>query len=208
MAASALALLGNVTANQSIVQILWDMHIIEILLVHAKSPIKHICIPALVLIGLLSLDVDEGSASIDSSNALVLHSALNDAVNSSSLTTEVGYFQMTATELLKGINGLAFNKRNAILLVESGILSHVMKMLTKGNDNDKQCGVEFLWTLASDTNIKEKLRTMSELQRAFDSLSSTTSSTGSLSFTVQSALLKINGWNQLEGMYSCMWCSI
>lgn len=199
MLTSALAILGNAAKDQSVIQILWDMDIIQILLTLVNRSVQHICIPTLMLIGLLSLDVNEGSITMDDSNISELHNVLADAASSTTLTTVVGSFRMAATELLIGINGLAFNRKNAVLLMESGILPLLTKILSVGNAYDKQSVVELLWTLASDSNLKKQLSDSLAVQKALDSLSSDEPESGSLSLTVKCALLKINGWNHLEG---------
>ena len=199
MLTSALAILGNAAKDQSVIQILWDMDITQILLTLVNHSVQHICIPTLMLIGLLSLDVNEGSITMDDSNISELHNVLTDAASSTTLTTVVGSFRMAATELLIGINGLAFNRKNAVLLMESGILPLLTKILSVGNAYDKQSVVELLWTLASDSNLKKQLSDSLAVQKALDSLSSGEPESGSLSLTVKCALLKINGWNHLEG---------
>lgn len=200
MVASALATLGNCANIQSIIQILWDMNIIEVLLTHANSPVQHICIPALVLLGLLSIDVNEGSIMMNGNQVSALHGALTDATSSTSLTTVVGYFRMTAMELLRGLNGLALNKKNAILFVENGILPVLTKILSVGNASNKQTAVEFLWTLALETNIRKEISTtILKVQEAPGSLFTTEPRSESLILAAKCALLQINGWNQLEG---------
>lgn len=198
MLTSSLAILGNAAKDQSVIQIMWDMNITEVLLTLANSSVQHICIPTLMLIGLLSYDVNEGSITMDDNNISALHSVLSDAASSTTLTTIVGSFRMTVTELLIGINGLCFNRKNIVLLMESGILPLLTKILSVGNVYDKQSVVELLWTLAFDSNIKEQLSSSLEVQKALDSLLSSEPESGSLSLAVKCALLKINGWNQLE----------
>ena len=202
MLTSALAILGNAAKDQSVIQILWDMDITQILLTLVNSSVQHICIPTLMLIGLLSLDVNEGSITMDDSNISELHNVLADAASCATLTTVVGSFRMTATELIIGINGLAFNRKNAVLLIERGVLPLLTKILSVGNAHDKQSVVELLWTLAYDSNVKKQLSDSLAVQKALDSLSSDepeTPESGYLSLTVKCALLKINGWNHLEG---------
>ena len=199
MLASALAILGNAAKDQCVIQVLWDVDIIKVLLTHANSPLQHICISTLTLIGLLSLDVNEGSITIDGNHVSALHSALTDAASSETLDTVVGSFKMTATELLKGINGLAFNRKNAVLLVDSGILPLLTKILSVGSACDKQHVLELLWTLALESNVKEQLRTSSVVQKELVDLSSSEPGSESLSLAVECAILKINGWDPLKG---------
>ena len=199
MLASALIILGNAAKDQGVIQTLWDVDTIKVLLTHANSPIRHICISTLMLIGLLSLDVNEGSITIDGNHVSALHSVLTDVASSETLDTVVGSFSMSATELLRGINGLAFNRKNAVLLVESGILPLLTKILSVGNFCSKQHVAELLWTLALESNVKEQLRTSLVVQGALDTLSSGEPVSESLSLAVKCALLKINGWNPLEG---------
>lgn len=203
MLASALAILGNAAKDHSVIQILWDVDIIKVLLTHANSPLQHICISTLMLIGLLSLDVNEGSITINGSQVSALHSALTDAASSETLDAVVGSFRMTATELLRGINGLAFNRKNAVLLMDSGILPLLTKILSVGSICGKQHVLELLWTLALESNVTEQLRTSSVVQKALDILSSSEPRSESLSLTVKCAVLKINGWNPLEGRFTC-----
>lgn len=199
MLTSALAILGNAAKDQSVIQILWDMDITEILLTLVNHSVQHVCIPALMLIGLLSLDVNEGSITMDANNILALQNVLADAASSATLTTIVGSFRMTATELLIGINGLAFNRKNAVLLMESGVLPLLIKILSAGNAYDKQSVVELLWTLAFDNNVKKQLSDSLAVQKVLESLSSGEPESGSLSLTLRCAFLKISGWNQIEG---------
>lgn len=199
MLTSALAILGNAAKDQSVIQILWDMDITEILLTLVNHSVQHVCIPALMLIGLVSLDVNEGSITMDANNILALQNVLADAASSATLTTIVGSFRMTATELLIGINGLAFNRKNAVLLMESGVLPLLIKILSAGNACDKQSVVELLWTLAFDNNVKKQLSDSLAVQKVLESLSSGEPESGSLSLTLRCAFLKISGWNQIEG---------
>ena len=103
-------------------------------------------------------------------------------------------------ELLRGLNGLALNKKNAILFVENGILPVLTKILSVGNASNKQTAVEFLWTLALETNIRKQISTtILKVQEAPGSLFTTEPRSESLILAAKCALLQINGLNQLEG---------
>ena len=193
---SALALLGNCAKVQSVVKILWEMKMTEVLLTYANSSVRHIRIQALLLLGLLSADVEHGSVLLNDEQVSAIHHVLTEASSNASLSVVLGNFMMSAAEVLQGINGLALNKQNAALLVRSGVLAPLTKILSIGSTGGKQVAVDFLWTLAIGSGDKEQFVASKELRQSLESL---LQAEPDLTTAVKCVLLQI-GWNPLEGV--------
>ena len=192
MVVSALCILENAAQISGSTEIFWEMKTQDALLPYTRSPLLHVCVPALVLLGLLCLDVDCGIISLDKELIVLLSTQITSALHDISLCVDVGYVKMSASELLRAANGLALNKTNAMHFLESDILLSLIKFLKTSDIDSKLSAVEFIWTLATHFTVKEQLCTNPEIPKILNSL---------VDFipTAKCALLKIQGWNEKEG---------
>lgn len=196
---SALCILGNCAKISVVSQILWDMQIMEVLSSYTKCPLQQVYIPAMMLTGLLSLDTKENNVSLNNELIVLLVAAITIATTDTAMAAEVGYIKMTATELLRGTNGLALNERNAISLLENGVLSPLIEALLNGDVATRQSAVDLLWTLAMENTVREQLCVTPEVLQALEAVTSFMPESKSLTLAAKCSLLRINGWSQLEG---------
>lgn len=196
---SALCILGNCAKMSVVSQILWDMQIMEVLSSYTKCPLQQVYIPAMMLTGLLSLDTNENNVSLNNELIVLLVATITIATTDTAMAAEVGYIKMTATELLRGTNGLALNERNAISLLENGVLSPLIEALLNGDVATRQSAVDLLWTLAMENTVREQLCVTPEVLQALEAVTSFMPESKSLTLAAKCSLLRINGWSQLEG---------
>jgi len=197
---SALCTLGNCAKISTVSQILWDMQTMDVLSSYTKCPLQQVYIPAMMLMGLLSVDSNENFISLDNELILLLVATITIATSDTEMAAEVGYIKMTAAELLGGTNGLALNGRNAISLFENGVLSPLIEALLNGDDGTRQSAVDLLWTLAMENTVREQLCVTPEVLQALEPLTSYMPESQPLTLAAKCALLQIKGWNQLEGI--------
>lgn len=197
---SALCTLGNCAKISTVSQILWDMQTMDVLSSYTKCPLQQVYIPAMMLMGLLSVDSNENFISLDNELILLLVAAITIATSDTEMAAEVGYIKMTAAELLGGTNGLALNGRNALSLFENGVLSPLIEALLNGDDGTRQSAVDLLWTLAMENTVREQLCVTPEVLQALETLTSYMPESQPLTLAAKCALLQIKGWNQLEGI--------
>ena len=196
---SALCILGNCAKISVVSQILWDMQIMEVLSSYTKCPLQQVYIPAMMLTGLLCLDTKENNVSLNNELIVLLVATVTIATTDTAMAAEVGYIKMTATKLLRGTNGLALNERNAILLLENGVLLPLIEALLNGDVATRQSAVDLLWTLAMENTVREQLCVTPEVLQALEAVTSFMPESKSLTLAVKCSLLRINGWSQLEG---------
>lgn len=197
---SALCTLGNCAKISTVSQILWDMQTMDVLSSYTKCALQQVYIPAMMLMGLLSVDRNENFISLDNELILLLVATITIATSDTEMAAEVGYIKMTAAELLGGTNGLALNGRNAISLFENGVLSPLIEALLNGDDGTRQSAVGLLWTLAMENTVREQLCVTPEVLQALETLTSYMPESQPLTLAAKCALLQIKGWNQLEGI--------
>lgn len=197
---SALCTLGNCAKISTVSQILWDMQTMDVLSSYTKCPLQQVYIPAMMLMGLLSVDSNENFISLDNELILLLVATITIATSDTEMAAEVGYIKMTAAELLGGTNGLALNGRNALSLFENGVLSPLIEALLNGDDGTRQSAVDLLWTLAMENTVREQLCVTPEVLQALETLTSYMPESQPLTLAAKCALLQIKGWNQLEGI--------
>lgn len=197
---SALCTLGNCAKISTVSKILWDMQTMGVLSSYTKCPLQQVYIPAMMLMGLLSVDSNENFISLDNELILLLVATITIATSDTEMAAEVGYIKMTAAELLGGTNGLALNGRNAISLFENGVLSPLIEALLNGDDGTRQSAVDLLWTLAMENTVREQLCVTPEVLHALETLTSYMPESQPLTLAAKCALLQIKGWNQLEGI--------
>lgn len=197
---SALCTLGNCAKISTVSQILWDMQTMDVLSSYTSCPLQQVYIPAMMLMGLLSVDSNENCISLDNELILLLVATITIATSDTEMAAEVGYIKMTAAELLRGTNGLALNGRNAISLFENGVLSPLIEALLSGDDGTRQSAVDLLWTLAMENTVREQLCVTPEVLQALETLTSYMPESQPLTLAAKCALLQIKGWNQLEGI--------
>lgn len=196
---SALCTLGNCAKISMVSQILWDMQIMEVLSSYTKCPLQQVYIPAMMLTGLLSLDTKEDNVSLNNELIVLLVATITIATADTAMAAEVGYIKMTAAELLRGTNGLALNRRNAISLVENGVVSPLIEALLNGDVATRQSAVDLLWTLAMEDTVRKQLCVTPEVMQALEAITSFIPKPNSLTLTAKCSLLRIKDWNQLEG---------
>lgn len=206
---SALAILENCAEIPSLVEILWELQADQVLLPYMSSPLLQVCIPALVLLGLLSVNADKGIVCLDEEIVVAFSDKISDAVKDTSLSTELGYMKIMAAGLLKGANGLALDVVNATNFLKNGILPSFLAYL-KGSHVDSEVSVIIMkcfWTFATHSTIKEQLLVEEEILQAMDVFADTIPA-------AKCALLKIKGWDLNEGkclschVSSLLWCGM
>ena len=171
----------------------------EVLLSYTKCPLQQVYIPAMMLTGLLSLDTKESNVSLNYELIVLLVATITIATTDTAMAAEAGYIKMTATELLRGTNGLALNERNAISLLENGVLSPLIEALLNGDVATRQSAVDLLWTLSLENTVREQLCVTPEVLQALEAITSFMPKSKSLTLAAKCSLLRIKGWNQLEG---------
>ena len=193
---SALCILENCAQIPNLVEILWELQADEVLLSYVKIPLLQVSIPALVLLGFLNTNADKGSICLDDEVANVFSEKIINAVESTSLSIEIGYMRITAEELIKGANGLALNEVNARHFLENGVLSSFVTYM-KGSNTDNKLSMaflKFLWTLATHSSVRDQLLDiLQEVRSFFNSVS-----------VAKHVLIKIKGWNFHEGTNTCV----
>ena len=192
MVVSALCILENAAQISGLTEIFWEMKAHDALLPYTRSPLLHVSVPALVLLGLLCLDADCGIICLDKELIVLLCTQITSALHDILLSVDVGYVKMSASELLRAANGFAINKTNATHFIDSNILPSLIKFLKLSDIDGKWNAVEFIWTLATHFPIKEQLCTNPEIPKTLSSLVDFIPS-------AKCALLKIQGWNEKEG---------
>ena len=171
----------------------------EVLSSYTKCPLQQVYIPAMMLTGLLSLDTKEDNVSLNNELIVLLVATITIATADTAMAAEVGYIKMTAAELLRGTNGLALNRRNAISLVENGVVSPLIEALLNGDVATRQSAVDLLWILAMEDTVRKQLCVTPEVMQALEAITSFIPKPNSLTLTAKCSLLRIKDWNQLEG---------
>lgn len=194
---SALAMLENCAGVPSLVEILWELQADQVLLPYMSSPLLQVCIPALVLLGLLSLNADKGIVCLDEEIVAVFSEKISDALKDTSLSTELGYMTITADGLLKGANGLALDVANATNFLKNGILPSFLGYLKGSHVNSEMSAIimKFFWTLASHSTIREQLLGEAEILQAINVFEDTIPA-------AKYALLKTKGWDLSKGNFA------
>jgi len=122
--------------------------------------------------------------------------AVATSTNKSSQPIMLNYIAVSLLELLKGARGLALNETIAKMFFENEFQSSLIKLLKAGADDDKLETIKLLWTLATHDSTKELLcdspEVLEELRLKSDYFPA-----------ARCALLRIEGWKQLEGNGSC-----
>lgn len=194
---SAIAILENFAQIPSLVEVLWELQSDQVLLPYTSSPLLQVCIPALVILGLLSVNADKAIIVLGEEIAVMFSKKIADAVTDTSLFAELGYMKISAEGLVKGANGLALDVTNAANFLKNDILLSFLDYLT-GSNVDIELSIAIMncfWTLTNHSTIKKELLDEPEIFEAIIQ---------HLENAIPAAkcvLLKCKGLN--EGNYSC-----
>lgn len=186
---SALAILENCVKTPSMLEILWELKIDEVLLPYMSSPLPQVCIVTLVLLGLLSVSADKAILSLEDEIAGLFSKKISEALKDASLSAELSYMTISAEGLVKGANGLALDVANAANFLKNDILSSFLGYL-KGSNVDIQLSAAIMncvWTIAIHSTINKQLVDEPEILEVIQHLADT-------SLAAKYALLKCKGF--------------
>lgn len=176
-----------------ILDLCWQNKVHKTLLRYTQFPHLQIYIPAIIILGMLNLHVDNGVIDITKEAISSYLHKIACAAKEGSSTVSLDYISVSLLELLRGANGLALNDKNVNIFVENNILSSLLKLLKESNNDEDKLGVlDLLWTLATHSIVRELLCSDPEIPEKLKSLSDTIP-------TAKCALQKVEGWNQIEG---------
>ena len=176
-----------------ILDLYWQIKAHKTLLRYTQFPHLQICIPAIIILGMLNLHVDNGVIDItDEAISSYLHKITIAAKECNSII-RLDYISVSLLELLRGANGLALNDKTVNVFVENNILSSLLKLLKESNNDEDKLGVlDLLWILATHTIVRELLCADPQVLEELRALSDTIP-------IAKCALWKVEGWNQIEG---------
>ena len=180
--------------EKGILDVYWNYKAQDIFLPYSQSSLVQISIPALIILGLMNSDADKDVVTVSREVITPLLAKIVSAVatNKSSQPIMLNYIAVSLLELLKGARGLALNERIAKMFFENEFQSFLTKILKADTDDSKLETIELLWTLATHDSTKELLynspEVLEELRLRSDHFSA-----------AKCALLRIKGWNLLEG---------
>lgn len=191
---SALCTLENCAQVPNLVELLWELQPDQIISPYIVSALLQVRIPALIVLGLLSINADKGIVTLNEEISAVFSKKIVDAVKDISLSTEIGYIKVTAEELIKSANGFALDEMNAMHFLKNNIHLSLLAYFKGSNINDELSLIvmKFLWTLTTHPTVQRKLVEELEIVQEITSLADTMPA-------AKCALLKIKGWNFLQG---------
>ena len=202
---TTLCILENCTMHTSdncgrILDLYWQTKMHKTLLRYTQFPHLQICIPTIIILGMLNLHVDNGVINITKEAiSSYLHKIVTAAKECSSAIS-LDYIAVSLLELLKGANGLALNDKTVEIFVDNNILCSLLKFLKESDNDDDKLGVlDLLWTLATHSIVRELLCADSEVLEELRSLSDVIPA-------AKCALQKIEGWDQIESKLPCISC--
>ena len=179
-----------------ILDLYWQTKADKTLLRYTQFPHLQIHIPAIIILGMLNLHVDNGVIDITTEAISSYLHKIATAAKEHNSTISLVYISVSLLELLRGANGLALNDKAVNIFVENNILSSLLMLLKESNNDDDKLGVlDLLWTLATHSIVRELLCANPEVLEELRSLSDTIP-------TAKCALQKVEGWNQIEGKLS------
>jgi len=183
------------TSNENcrrILDLCWQTKAHEILFRYTQFPCLRVSIPAIIIIGMLNLHVNDGVVHITKEVIYPFLLEIVTAAKECTSTIKLGYISVSLLELLKGANGLALNNKTVEVFLENNILSSLLKLLKENDYDDKSQILDLLWTLATHSIGRELLCANTEVLKELKSLSDVIPA-------AKCALQKVEGWNQLEG---------
>lgn len=192
---SALAILQNCAEIPSLLELLWEIKIDQVLLPYMSSPLPQVCISALILLGLLSVSADKAIFSLDDEMAALLSNKITDALHDSTLSTDLSYMQVSAEGLLKSANGLVLDVANAANFLKNENILQSFFCYLNGTNVDVQLNTAIMncfWTLATHSTIRKQFLDEPKVLEAIQHLIDTSSS-------AKCALLKCQGLDLNEG---------
>lgn len=191
---SALSTLENCAQVPNLVELLWELRPDQIISPYIVSALLQVRILALTVLGLLSINADKGIVTLNEEISAVFSKKIIDAVKDISLSTEIGYIKVTAEELIKSANGFALDEMNAMHFLKNNIHLSLLAYFKGSNINDELslAVMKFLWTLTTHSTVQRKLVEELEIVQEITSLADTMPA-------AKCALLKIKGWNFLQG---------
>ena len=169
MIVTALCVLENCSVSTSencgrILDLFWQNKAHKTLLRYTLFPHLQISIPAVIILGMLNLHIDNGVIEISKEVASSYLHKIATAIKECNSTVSLGYISVSLLELLKGANGLALNDKTSKAFIENNMLLSLLKLLKESeNDDDKLEILDLLWTLATLPTIRELLCTNSEV---------------------------------------------
>ena len=173
----------------------WKYKAQQIFLSYSKSSLVQVSIPALIVLGVMNSDAEKDVVCISKDAVVPLLAKIIAAVsNKSTQPIMLNYIAVSLLELLKGARGLALNGTIAEMFCENEFLLSLTELIKTGGDDDQLCAIELLWTLVTLNRTKELLHKKTEVLDVLRIKSDKFPA-------AKCALIKIEGWNHLEGTY-------
>ncbi|XP_035824677.1 uncharacterized protein LOC101851026 isoform X2 [Aplysia californica] len=165
---TAIGTLHNMAKLPDLRQMFRDLEVVTVL-GHFLDYKEETKVTMLVLLT-LSLIIDE-----DQNHLLISHDAVLDLVIMLTVRawklSEHRYDGFSAEELIQGLSGFSRNDEIKKLLVNKGVLSLVLTILTTGDEKEIEAGANLLWQLSFDEENKSKIKDDKELMEAIETLS-------------------------------------